>query len=603
MFSELNDQQKKAVMHPGGPLLMAAGAGSGKTKALTSRLKFLVHSGVPAHEIIAITFTNKAAKEMYTRVFGEKKPYRSWLPSFPYKGHPFIGTFHSLGAKILRNEIDSFKNRTTSFSIFDDTDSQRVVKRIHKSLSLSEKYKVKYLGGRISKIKSELQNPLFLLDSQKEEDIVLYDIFIQYEKIMEENNAFDFDDLIQKPANLLFSNKEIREKYQDMFQHVLVDEYQDINTSQYRLLKTLADKHQNITVVGDDAQAIYSFRGADFRNFLNFTKDWPKATIIKLEQNYRSSKNIINGSSGLIKKNKVQTKKTLWTDNEQGEKISILGLGDDEAEATWVANEIRCIYDTYSDTSIGIIYRVNAQSRAIEQALISQNLPYIIFGGLKFYDRKEVKDILAALKIVINPSDSMSKERLEKSLGKRRTETLLKALFEHQNQDASELISLFLEVTDYLSLLENKFNNAQERLENIVELSSFASQSDNLDSFLESVSLLQATDSPTEGISNKKFSPVNLMSIHMAKGLEFDYVFVVGCNEGNIPHERSLYHESEIEEERRLMYVAMTRGRKKLYLTYGSYPSRFLYEIPTEHVEFINSLGGLPDEDEMYIEY
>lgn len=615
MSHSLNDEQKKAVEHPGGPLLMAAGAGSGKTRALTARLTALMERGVTPERIIAITFTNKAAKEMRERMFGKEGATARWHPRFPVPGEPFIGTFHALGAKILREEISFFEPRNDRFSIFDGDDSLRVIKKICKAMDLSpDYYNPRMVRSRVSSMKSELTPVESLFDSSDERDFVLAEIYKKYEAELVQNNAFDFDDLLEKPVRLLQENPDILQKYQTLFDHVLVDEYQDINAVQYHLVRLLAGKHKNITVVGDDAQAIYAFRGADFRNFLNFTKDWPEATLIKLEQNYRSTKTIIDAASAVISNNKVQTPKTLWTDNDPGERISVVVAEDPETESIWVANEIRSLYIKNPEADVAIIYRTNAQSRAIEQSLISENLPYKIFGGLRFYDRKEVKDILSALTFILNPSDMMSKERLEKSLGKRRSAGFFLRVGElTQTPSAVSIISMFLESTHYKMFLETKFENWAERMENITELSNFAAGFENLTELVERISLLNSTDAAhddgaeleTAGILGKR-KPVQMMTIHMAKGLEFDFVFLIGCNEGLLPHEKSLSLAADVEEERRLMYVAMTRARTKLYILFHVFPSRFLKEIPEDLVEVVSPRGGLailPDEDDMYIEY
>jgi len=613
MTPSLNNEQQKAVEHPSGPLLLAAGAGSGKTRALTARLQAIVDRGVAPEKIIAITFTNKAAKEMRTRVFGLENADAKWNPRFPVPGKPFIGTFHALGAKILRTEIIHFAPRTDRFSIYDGDDSMKVVRAVCKAMDLNkDTYKPRALLNRISKMKSELFTVDSLYETQDERDIVFAEIYRKYEETLERNNAFDFDDLLEKPVRLLQKNPEVLLKYQGLFEQILVDEYQDINTVQYQLIRMLAHKHRNITVVGDDAQAIYAFRGADFRNFLNFTKDWPGATLIKLEQNYRSTKTIIDAASAVIGNNAVQTPKTLWTENEAGERIQVVAAEDPETESTWIGNEVRSLYTKNNEVNIAVIYRTNAQSRAIEQSLVSENLPYKIFGGLRFYDRKEIKDLLAALKLVLNPRDELSKERLEKSLGKRRAAPFFERLAAATHElSAMETITLFVESTQYRQFLELKFENPVDRLENISELSAFAATFDSLTEFVERVSLLNSTDTAQDDGAALESSlgflknPVQLMTIHMAKGLEFDYVFLIGCNEGMLPHEKSLSNQTELEEERRLMYVAMTRARVKLYILFHAFPSRFLQEIPGDLCTVISPRGGvvyLPDEDDMYIE-
>jgi DNA helicase II / ATP-dependent DNA helicase PcrA len=604
----LNREQEQAIHHPGGPLLMAAGAGSGKTRALTGRLKALIARGVPPHQIIAITFTNKAAKEMRERVFGRDQAEPRWHPRFPTPGEPFIGTFHSLGARILKQEAAHFK-RTPSFTIYDDDDSLSLVKSICKQMDLEkELFKPAAVLAKIGTIKSELKDIAEFFESSDRRDQIFSEIFNRYERALQEHNAFDFDDLIEKPVRLLLDDPAVRDHYQSLFNQVLVDEYQDINTAQYQLIRLLAAKHHNLSVVGDDFQSIYSFRGADFRNFLNFTRDWPQATIIKLEQNYRSSGNIITAASAVISCNKRQTPKKLWTENPAGELVKVVAADDPDSEATWVAAEIAELRRADRGTNVAVLYRTNAQSRALEQALISENLPYKIYGGLKFYDRKEIKDVLAGLRLASNPQDRVSVDRLQKSLGKRMGQRVAERLSGRGTElPAVELIQLFLSTSEYTALLEKDFNNPQERLENIAELVNFASSFTTLEEFLERAALLQSSDAPAGAARERESNnPVNLMTIHIAKGLEFDNVFVIGCNEGVLPHERSMISDDQVEEERRLMYVAMTRARKVLYLTFYSFPSRFLYEVPRGLCEFQSPSGRMDElpnnEDDMWIE-
>ncbi len=585
MTPKLNKPQQEAVEHPDGPLLIAAGAGSGKTKTLTSRVAKIIERGVPAHKIVAITFTNKAAKEMADRI--------SANPS------PFIGTFHSFCARILKKEA-AYANRTPHYSIFDSDDSMGLLKKVMKRLDISkEKYTPNALLSKISQIKNEFLEPT---DFDKTTALA----FSVYEQELVKNNAFDFDDLIEKTVRIFENKPEVLKKYHELYTHILVDEYQDINTAQYKLIRLLAGKHENLSVVGDDQQAIYSFRGADFRNFLNFKNDWPNAKIVKLEQNYRSTANIINAASAVIQKNKLQTPKTLWTDSAPGSLIRVVKTTDPEQEAAFIAGRL---YDL-KPASAAILYRTNAQSRSIEQALISADIPYKVFGGLKFYERKEVKDVVAGLRLASNPLDSVSADRLVKNFDKKTGVGLLAELPRlGKNLNILELINFFLVNTNYFEYLEKHHKNYRERIENINELIRFAgdfSKQGGLDEFLERVSLLQSADQPANNHPRAQQATVNLMSIHLAKGLEFDVVFVIGCSDGLLPHQMSYGSLDEIEEERRLMYVAMTRARKDLYLSFSGTPSRFLYEMPPELNEFTDLDGGkgeLPDSDDMYIEY
>ncbi|MDO8466781.1 MAG: UvrD-helicase domain-containing protein [bacterium] len=588
-FQDLNPSQKEAVEHENGPILIAAGAGSGKTKTLTARLARLIEKGASPASIIAITFTNKAAKEMGDRV--AKQLAGSQIP--------FIGTFHSFCARLLKGEA-SLVNRSPAFTIYDADDSLSLVKKIMKALDISkDSINPAVLQNHIGQIKNEMLSP-------EDFDRITKKVFEKYEEALTQNNAFDFDDLIGKVVWLFENHPAVLEKYQKKFEYILVDEYQDINAAQYRLIRLLAEKHQNLSVVGDDQQAIYSFRGADFRNFLNFQKDWPRAKIVKLEQNYRSSSTIITAASAVIKNNKLQTPKTLWTENKEGELIKVIRAPDPEEEAAIVGSQIEQI----REGSTAVIYRTNAQSRAIEQALISANIPYKVFGGLKFYERKEIKDLVAGLRLAHNPKDSVSAERLSKNFDKKTAAYLIEELPRlGERLNILELINFFIENANYLEYLEKEYKNYHERIENVNEFISFAGNFKSLDEFLERVSLMQTSDAPTKSSvvgRQSLVSPVSLMTIHMAKGLEFDSVFVIGCADGIIPHQRSYGSLDDLEEERRLMYVAMTRARKKLCLSLSGTPSRFVYEIPPELTDFIDLGTGkkdLPDDDEMYIEY
>ncbi len=578
----LNPRQKEAVEYGNGPILIAAGAGSGKTKTLTARLACLIKNGAAPENIIAITFTNKAANEMRSRI-GEI-------------GNCFIGTFHSFGARILKKEA-RLAERTHYFTIFDSDDSLSVIKKIAKALDISrEQYNPMALRSKISQIKNEFLDPA-------EFDKTAALVFKKYEDELIKNNAFDFDDLIEKLVRLFQNHPEVLEKYRKQFRYILVDEYQDINTAQYRLIKLLAENHRNLSVVGDDQQAIYSFRGADFRNFLNFQRDWPDAKIIKLEQNYRSTGTIISAASKLIGNNKLQTPKTLWTENPPGNPIGVIKALDPETEAVFVAKKIV----EAPNSTTAILYRTNAQSRAVEQALIFANLPYRIFGGLKFYERKEIKDLMSGLRLAHNPKDAVSKDRIIKNFGKKTAAVLIEELPRlGKNLSILELINFFIVNADYLEYLEKNYNNYSERIENVNELIHFVSEFKTLEEFLERAALLQSADNPKNSqLSTRGSSTVNLMSIHLSKGLEFENVFLVGCSEGLMPHQMSYGSLDELEEERRLMYVAMTRAREKLYLSFSSLPSRFIYELPPELTEFEDLEGGrreLPNEEETWLE-
>lgn len=575
-LNNLSEQQKKAVQHPAGPILIAAGAGSGKTHTLTSRLVHLLQSGIRPENIIAITFTNKAAKEMRNRTANAQ------LPATNYQSL-FIGTFHSLGVQILKNEA-GLVGRSPNFTIFDEDDSQSLLKSILKELNLAkEKFNPMRVSNRISQIKNEVLDDEELKPENSYEKIIL-SVYAKYEDSLQKYNAFDFDDLIEKVVRIFRNHPEVLEKYQNRWQQILVDEYQDVNTSQYLLIRMLAQKHQNLFVIGDDAQSIYSFRGSDFRNFLNFDTDWPSAAVIKLEENYRSTKNIIASASALIQNNKLQKPKSLWTQNQEGSLIRVSAYQSPEDEAWGIAGKIQELLKSGENIKdIAILYRTNAQSRALEQAMIQNQIPYEIFGGLKFYARKEIKDLIAGLRYAINPKDSLSAERIVKNFTKAQSAALLEELPRLAGElSIIELLNYILTNTNYFEYLETHFKNPDERRENIKELIHFATGFKNAQDFLEQIALVSSLD----GRPKLEENAVKFMSIHLAKGLEFNNIFIAGANEGLLPHERSLARNDELEEERRLMYVAMTRAKKNLFIGFYDLPSRFLGELPPELIEF-----------------
>lgn len=587
----LNKAQERAAHAPAGPLLIVAGAGTGKTRTLTSRILYLIEQGMLPPRICAITFTNKAANEMAGRLALGTKPY--------------IGTFHSLGAKILRKECRAF-GRGPNFTIFDDHDSFSLIKKAVKSIS--HKKTIEEDGaGPVKKDEApaffaqkitEIKNGVFMKDKshsrispEKEHQIRI--VFETYETALQRNNAFDFDDLIQKPVLLFQKNPMVRKKYQTMFDAVLVDEWQDINPMQYELVKFLAGDHRNLSVVGDDEQTIYTWRYANIKTFLNFDKDWSGAAIHFLEENYRSTATIINAAQAVAQNNRFRTPKKLWTSNSNGDPIALFEAWGENDEAAWIAREILNLKFKISNESVAVLYRTNAQSRAIEQALIRENIPYRIFGGLKFYERREVKDAVAALRYAANAKDELSIERLEKNLPKKKFTEFKEGVVATKNPTPTEILNIFLETFGYFNYLEQNFTNADERQENISELATFAAEFKTLAEMLEKISLVQSTDAPSSGApevkAGRKDNPiVHLSTIHLAKGLEFDTVFIAGAAEGVLPHIRSMDNDELLEEERRLMYVAMTRARKKLFISFSSIPSRFLSEIPQEYLRLVS---------------
>ena len=594
----LNPAQEAAAHAPGTPLLIVAGAGTGKTKTLTSRIIYLIETGTLPERICAITFTNKAAKEMAKRV---------------NRTGPFLGTFHSLGAKILRKEC-RLAGRDPNFAIFDDHDSFDLVKKAVKAVlppkrddeddGILAKKNKKDTPVYFAKKISELKNLGALLPEARpsaEKESQVRAVFERYEAALERNNAFDFDDLIEKVVTIFKKNPAVLKKYQRMFDAILVDEYQDINPKQYELVSLLAGEHRNLSVVGDDEQTIYSWRYADIKTFLNFDKQWKGASVHFLEENYRSTGTIIRAAAAVAKNNRFRTPKNLWTQNPDGDRIVLSEAWGENEEAEWIAQQIYSLRAKDKNADIGILYRTNAQSRAIEQSLIRNNIPYRIFGGLKFYERREIKDAVSALRYISNAKDEPARERLEKNLTKRRFAEFRNKVAELQDPAKLSIekiaplaaLKLFLETFGYFEYLESNFINSDEREENIAELIAFATDFKSLDELLERLSLLQAADE----IGNKPVDgrEVSLMTIHLAKGLEFDSVFIAGVAEGLLPHGRSLDDENALEEERRLMYVAMTRARKNLYLSFYGIPSRFVSEIPEDCITLASSDGSAND--------
>jgi DNA helicase-2/ATP-dependent DNA helicase PcrA len=619
MKNSLNDAQKNAAEAPKGPLLIVAGAGTGKTRTLVSRILYLIERGVPPERICAITFTNKAAKEMADRVIKQLgnsviSETGAKLPDYPITQlrvpKPYIGTFHSLGAIILRREFRAF-GRDANFVIFDDHDSFDLVKKAVKKIlpkqdaktAAKKKSVPAFFAQRISEMKN-LSPDAVALRRPTPEDEFIPAVFQEYEESLARNNAFDFDDLIAKPVELFSKNPAILRKHQTRFDAILVDEWQDINPKQHELVAMLAGGHRNLSVVGDDEQTIYSWRYADVKTFLNFEKNWPGAKIHFLEENYRSTGNIINAAAAVAQNNRFRAPKKLWTGNPDGEPITLFEAWGENDEALWMARQIENRKSKIENRTTAILYRTNAQSRAIEQALIRHDIPYRVFGGLKFYERREIKDAVAALRWAANPKDEVSRERLEKSISKKKFSAFREAMMAKNDLKPAAVLTTFLETFDYFDYLEQYFTNATEREENISELAGFVAGFQNLTELLEKISLLQAADDENNskkaasdddkknhGHDDAHGSEVILMTIHMAKGLEFDTVFIAGAAEGLLPHIRSIDNEDSLEEERRLMYVAMTRAREKLLISFCGLPSRFLGEIPDMYLEQASDNG------------
>lgn len=590
ILKDLDPEQKKAVEQTEGPVLILAGAGSGKTRVLTYKIAYLIEKGTKPENILAVTFTNKAANEMKERILklvGQTPPY--------------VGTFHAFCAKLLR--IDGREIGIPSgYLIYDSDDSLSLVKRIMTDRGISVKnFKPSSILSAISGAKSELITP----DDYEQFARGYFartvsEVYREYQKMLFDINACDFDDLLMQTVKLFEKSPQTLGKWAGRFEYVLVDEYQDVNRSQYILTKMLASVHKNLTVVGDASQAIYSFRGADFRNILNFKSDFLDVKVFNLEQNYRSTGNILEAANKIISQNNSHPVLKLWTLNPTGEKISIYNAMNEVDEANFVVDRI--MSSSKSLNCFAILYRTNAQSRTIEEAFLHSNIPYKLYGGVSFYARKEVKDVLAYLKLVANARDIVSKNRVLK-LGKRRFakfDELAQKLREAKELPKPiEIIETVLEATDYLKVIDDGTEQGLMRVENVKELKSVAADYENISQFLESVTLMEGKVTPEKSFEQKKQQDsVTLMTIHAAKGLEFDNVFLIGMEEGLFPHSRSLLEVSQIEEERRLAYVGLTRARQKLYLTYATsrlyfgatssnMPSRFLIDIPQELVTAI----------------
>lgn len=565
--------------------MIVAGAGTGKTRVLTSRLLHLIENGAKPESICAITFTNKAAREMKERL-------ESSLAGIE-KG-PFLGTFHSLGARILRVNA-KLLGRNSNFTIFDEGDSFSLLKKTVKNYPYAKKLGAAFFRNKISRIKDGAEP-----EGGKEGELT-GQIYADYEEALKKNNAFDFDDLIQKPVLLFEEYPMVLKKYRAAFRHILVDEYQDVSRAQHQFVKLLAERAESLSLVGDSDQTIYSWRGSDVNIFLGFRKDWPQGQVVFLNKNYRSQANIIYAASTLIAGNSerppLAKEHPLSPTKGSGSKVELFEAALPDTEAEWIADQIE--KTPLEKESVGVLYRVNAQSRALEQALLAREIPYIIFGGVKFYERREVKDIMAAMRYAVNPADEPSAERLQKTFGKRRFPELLGLVALAEKLPPLEMLQAIVRTTNYFDYLEKNFVNFRERRENIAELLRFAGTFENLTEFLEQVSLLQSTDEATP-----KEKAVHMMTIHLAKGLEFDRVFVAGVAEGILPHARSLSSNSELEEERRLLYVAMTRARNHLALSFYDLPSRFLTELPGDAVSFQSETSendSLTDSDERYI--
>lgn len=650
LMQGLNEPQQRAVACLQGPLLIVAGAGSGKTRVLTFRIANLLEHGVPPYRILAITFTNKAAREMRERVdalIGDAAQ-DVWL-----------STFHSFCARFLRMELEHYGRYAKNFVIYDAADSKGLLRECLKELNIDEKHTA---PGAVQAHISDAKNRLLDVAAFTAQATDFFaeqvaKIYALYQSKLQENNALDFDDLLMLTVELLTKNEELRTKYQKKFQYILVDEYQDTNGAQYAITKLLAAEHRNICVVGDADQSIYGWRGADMRNIMNFEKDYPEATVILLEQNYRSTKNILAAANAVIENNLTRKKKELWTDNPTGDRITIYEGATEKNEASYIVREVERLHTMfhvkYGD--IAVLYRTNAQSRNIEEAFYATGVPYAMVGSVRFYDRREIKDIIAYLRVIYNPRDTLSLLRIinvpRRGLGPTSIARMMETAEEYRislfevitdaqllsmipklsakvklaleefaamvftfmgqlgTRPIHEIVEDVIETSGYAAALEEeKKEDNRDRLENLREFISVAKNFDDgaaegengLADFLAQIALISDVDQ-----TEQSDGTVTLMTFHAAKGLEFPAVFMAGMEEGLFPHSRTLLDDTEIEEERRTCYVGITRAERRLYLTYArqrtiygrtemSRPSRFLAEIPEELVEHKEAdfLGG-----------
>jgi DNA helicase-2/ATP-dependent DNA helicase PcrA len=659
ILSRLNPQQKKAVKHTEGPLLVFAGAGSGKTRVITNRIAYLIsEKSVSPFNILAVTFTKKAAAEMQERVVKLLLELDS-----NSKEQPTIGTFHSIGAMMLRQNADEV-GLTPSFSIYDSSDSENLIKELLKERNIDIKQiKPRSIANFISSAKNELISPeQFPMHYGGFIEDIVAEIYPDYQKQLRAQNSVDFGDLLYLPVRILNDNEKILEKYQERYRYIMIDEYQDTNTVQYKFARLLSNKYKNICVVGDDDQGIYAWRGADIKNIQSFEEDFGEVEVVKLERNYRSTKNVIEAAVSVIQQNNARVSKELWTAKGRGDDITVYQARDQIEEAEYVVDEINHLQRRdVSLSNIAVLYRTNYQSRVIEEELLRNGLPYKLVGGFRFYDRQEIKDILSYLRYIVNLKDELSLSRVinvpsrkigpkslahlhkiarkvECSLGELLLAAFLVIHPEYQGQtniskslvakvrqyieemsryksayltfgriyvdakgeDALEAIEIVLSQTRYIEDIDDGSEQAQYKKENIEELKNVANSyvekygKKSLDMFLQEIALIEQEQDKNQDGSGQN---IHMMTLHSSKGLEFPYVFIIGMEEGLLPHSRAFTDEDELEEERRLCYVGITRAKEKLYLTFAErrqtregysdqIPSRFLGEIPQDICEY-----------------
>ena len=587
LLKDLNTEQQKAVSATDGPMIILAGAGSGKTRVLTYKVMYLMlEKHIEPESILMITFTNKAAKEMKERM-------KTFLMEKPL---PWIATFHAMCAKILRRESHNL-GFSHSFVIYDSQDQLDAIKVAMQKLDISTRdFKPHSVHSTISQAKNEIitasEYGNFARGYFQDTVAKIYPI---YQTILKENDALDFDDLILHTIKLFREHDEVLKRYQDLFRYILVDEYQDTNRAQYVLTKLIAAKWNNICVVGDFSQSIYSWRGADYRNLSRFKDDFPGTKTFSLSQNYRSTQRILDGASTVIARNTSHPVLKLWTENPEGEEIELYEADNEQDEADFIIRTVANL-GLKRFNQVAVLYRTNAQSRVIEEALLHHGMPYLLVGGTRFYERKEIKDVLSYLRFQCNPKDTIAYKRLEK-IGKGRLQKFLtyqQTLVDKTNVKTIDYLDSVIRATNYLDLYDENVEEDRARLENIKELRSVAIEFPNLTEFLENVALVEQEYHSDKQENGEKKNAITLMTLHAAKGLEFPIVFIIGMEEGLFPHSRSLMDRAELEEERRLCYVGMTRAKEKLFLTYArrrlffgqrtsNIVSRFVGELP-EHV-------------------
>lgn len=597
ILANLNPEQQEAVTWWISPLLVLAGAGSGKTRVLTHRAAWIIsEKGFNPENLLLLTFTNRAAKEMKSRI-------QNLIAKLPNSqiALPFAGTFHSFCAKILRiygKEIGV----DPGFVIYDTYDQQDAIKEVIKNLGWEKAIRPQSVHAAISSAKNELIDHLeYAQHARSDWEKKTAKVFLEYQKFLKNNNALDFDDLLTLTVKLLKNHKDVLQKLQNRYQYILVDEWQDTNKAQYEIIKLLARQDNNLTVVGDASQSIYSWRGANHRNLVYLSSDFPNLKIINLEQNYRSTQTILDAAYAVINKNTTHPILKLWTENKTGEPIKLFTARTENDEATFIVNEIKKLTTSYklkaiSYKDVAVLYRINALSRRLEEAFLHEGIPYILVGGVNFYERKEIKDVLCYLRLITNPKDSVSRKRAEK-LGKSRLKRLENLIGLHIS-NTLDLLDKVLDTTGYLDLYNPDSKEDLARLENIKELRSVAQEFPDPYEFLEQVALVEGDAARLSAPERSDGGQVTLMTAHAAKGSEFPVVFITGLEEGLFPHSRSLENIEELEEERRLAYVGITRAKQLLYLTLAtrrmifgqtnySAPSRFLQDIPEHLIENI----------------